>query len=331
MPLPFILAGMAIAAGGWGVKKGVDAKEDMDSAERWNRKAKRVFNDAKSELEENREMTQKAMENLGQTKIDIWEYSITPFIESFRQIKNMDVSKGDYASDSLPAVDSNDLKNMTATAIAMSEVASGGVTALGSGGLAGLAAYGGVQVLATASTGTALSALSGAAATNATLAWFGGGSLATGGLGMAGGTMVLGGIVAGPVLAIGGMMMASKAEEAKQNAWANYDEAELAAEQMKTAEVAAKGIAKRFNEVEQVLVHLNNRLIEGLTGFSELVNRNDNYATYSKDEKSSVYMISALAKTMKNILDAQLLDEDGALTASSRKVVNQGQEVLEKI
>lgn len=331
MPLPFILAGMAIAAGGWGVKKGVDAKEDMDSAERWNRKAKRVFNDAKSSLEENREMTQKAMENLGQTKIDIWEYSMTPFIESFRQIKNMDISKGDYASDSLPAVDSNDLKNMTATAIAMSEVASGGVTALGSGGLAGLAAYGGVQVLATASTGTALSALSGAAATNATLAWFGGGSLATGGLGMAGGTMVLGGIVAGPVLAIGGMMMASKAEEAKHNAWANYDEAELAAEQMKTAEVAAKGIGKRFNEVDQVLERLNNRFAEGLTGFAELVNSNDNYATYSEDEKSSVYMISALAKTMKNILDAQLLDEDGTLTANSRKVVNEGQEVLAKI
>lgn len=49
----------------------------------------------------------------------------------------------------------------------------------------------------TASTGTAISALSGAAATNAALAWFGGGALAAGGGGMAAGQALL--ALAGPV------------------------------------------------------------------------------------------------------------------------------------
>ncbi len=49
-----------------------------------------------------------------------------------------------------------------------------------------------VASLGTASTGTAISALSGAAATKATIAWLGGGALAAGGLGIAGGTAVLG-------------------------------------------------------------------------------------------------------------------------------------------
>lgn len=49
----------------------------------------------------------------------------------------------------------------------------------------------------TASTGTAISALSGAAATNAALAWLGGGALAAGGGGMAGGSAFL--ALAGPV------------------------------------------------------------------------------------------------------------------------------------
>ena len=49
----------------------------------------------------------------------------------------------------------------------------------------------------TASTGTAISALSGAAATNAALAWLGGGALATGGAGMAAGQALL--ALAGPV------------------------------------------------------------------------------------------------------------------------------------
>jgi hypothetical protein len=49
----------------------------------------------------------------------------------------------------------------------------------------------------TASTGTAISALSGAAASNAALAWLGGGALAAGGGGMSGGTALL--ALAGPV------------------------------------------------------------------------------------------------------------------------------------
>lgn len=54
----------------------------------------------------------------------------------------------------------------------------------------------------TASTGTAISSLSGVAATNAATAWLGGGALAAGGGGMAAGTVVLttipivGGVVA---------------------------------------------------------------------------------------------------------------------------------------
>ncbi len=68
------------------------------------------------------------------------------------------------------------------------------------GGSAALGAWGLVSLIGSASTGTAISSLSGIAATNATLAWFGGGSLATGGAGMAGGFWVLGGIVAAPIV-----------------------------------------------------------------------------------------------------------------------------------
>ena len=51
-----------------------------------------------------------------------------------------------------------------------------------------------VGTFGTAGTGTAISALSGAALTKATLAWLGGGALATGGLGVAGGAIVLGAV-----------------------------------------------------------------------------------------------------------------------------------------
>lgn len=62
-----------------------------------------------------------------------------------------------------------------------------------------------VGTLGSASTGTAIATLSGAAATNATLAWLGGGALAAGGGGMVVGAVVLGGVVLLPAMAIMGI------------------------------------------------------------------------------------------------------------------------------
>lgn len=75
-----------------------------------------------------------------------------------------------------------------------------------------------VAALGSASTGTAISGLSGVAAYNATLAWFGGGALAVGGAGMAGGAAVIGGLFAVPVIyfaARGSRKKAREFEEAK--------------------------------------------------------------------------------------------------------------------
>ncbi|MGI2258817.1 hypothetical protein [Shewanella sp. GXUN23E] len=68
------------------------------------------------------------------------------------------------------------------------------------GGASAVGAWAIVSLVGSASTGTAIATLSGVAASNATLAWFGGGALAAGGAGMAGGAAVLGGIVALPMM-----------------------------------------------------------------------------------------------------------------------------------
>ena len=79
------------------------------------------------------------------------------------------------------------------------------------GMLAGFAAQSGATSMAIfASTGTAISSLSGAAATNATLAQLGGGALSAGGLGMAGGQAVLTGLTAAPLLWLKGFFLISK-------------------------------------------------------------------------------------------------------------------------
>lgn len=81
------------------------------------------------------------------------------------------------------------------------------------GGTMAVGAWSLVTLFGSASTGAAISGLSGVAATNATLAWFGGGALAAGGAGMAGGMTVLGGIVAIPLVYFAARGTHKKAKE----------------------------------------------------------------------------------------------------------------------
>lgn len=74
------------------------------------------------------------------------------------------------------------------------------------GAVAAVSALGGTAVLGTDSTGTAIASLHGAAAAGATLAHLGGGSVAAGGLGIAGGVAALGTTFAVPAIAAGGYL-----------------------------------------------------------------------------------------------------------------------------
>lgn len=275
MPLPLIPVGLAVASvlgGAFGIKKGMDAKSDYNSAKRWNKKAQELFDSAKADLESARESSQNSLEELGKTKFEILENSILPYVDAISKVKHFDYKSEDINEGDLRHDGGSLAIDLTGQSLVeMKELVSGGVTSLGAGGLAGLAAYGGVGMLGTASTGTAIGSLTGVAASNATLAWLGGGSLASGGLGMAGGTAVLGGIVAGPVLAVGGMMLASKAEEAKENAWANFDLAEVQAEEMGLARVKTEAIGSRLHEMNDVLISLNDEFIPLLQGLEKLI------------------------------------------------------------
>lgn len=320
MPLPLILAGAAIAAAGFGIKKGFDAKEDMDRATGLNDQAERMYNSSKEQLERAHARAKSAMESTGNIKFDTYEGLVIPFTDNFSTIRNIDFERKDLGDQNI-SIDQEKMKELSRVAIEMKGLVEGGVGALGAGGLAGLAAYGSVGTLATASTGTAIGTLSGAAATNATLAWLGGGALSAGGMGVAGGTAVLGGIVAGPILAIGGMMMASKAEEALYNARSNLKEAKLAAEEMDSACDATKAIRTRFTEVNELIEKLSVPFKENLNDFMTIIRHNRDYSTFSPFEKKVVYKTFQLAVSMKNILEAPIINEDGSLNDETEALI----------
>ena len=192
--------------------------------------ANKKYNASHEKLENQRLISLKDLETLGKTKVEIWAEDFDDFIEIFKLFKKVDLTGNFSLGEDLEIKidEPEDIKVMKNLSINAAEILGIGVTAVSAGVLAGIASYSGVSMLASASTGTAIATLSGAAAKNATLAWFGGGSLATGGGGMAAGTLTLGGVVIGPALAVAGHLYKKKAEhnlKEAQNAAIEVDNA----------------------------------------------------------------------------------------------------------
>lgn len=281
MPIPFILAGAAALAGATGIYKGGKAVSNNNKAKEMVANAQSLYDSAKETLDCQRIKTSKDLDALGRTKLDSWSNDIGQFVNTFKKFKNVELQGNVNLNEKLKLkIDSTgNFKNMEIASLTATEVVKAGVSTLGAGALAGIASYGGAMMFASASTGTAIATLSGAAATNATLAWFGGGSLAAGGLGMAGGTAVLGGIVAGPVLAVAGFIMAAKSEENLSKAKKTYSEAKLAAEKMDTMTDFMSKVSDISNDYNSFISEFSQRYKAVLNNLNQI------YITTKEEQK----------------------------------------------
>lgn len=319
MPIPLILGAAAVAAAGYGVKKGLDAKEDMDTASEYNNRAKVIAQKTEEAISNQKYKTTCQIESLGRTKINIFGTSMTEFITCFEKVKNIDLgdSEGlDELRDFNPS--SPEFKEMKKLSLEASDMVTAGLGSVAGGTLLAAGTYGSVMFggFALASTGTGIAGLSGVAATNATLAWLGGGAIGSGAtaFGMAGGMAVLGGLVVGPALAIGGAFLASKAEDAKYQAYSNYDKAEEYKEQGKGIVVTLNAMERRAEQIEKALMALSGRLENSVQELKATIDRvGVDYRRFDALAKKSVVQSMCYAKAVKTILDTSLLHEDGAL------------------
>ena len=115
-----------------------------------------------------------------------------------------------------------------------------------------------VGAFGTASNGTAISSLSGAASTTATLAWFGGGSVASGGLGMAAAPFALSGIgavAALPMYFVMGARAAGKKEEKYRESISIFENMIIRAESLiERDRQRLEGLDGRVDEVALQLI-----------------------------------------------------------------------------
>lgn len=332
MPLPLLFIGIAAATGLAGAGKTVKAVVDNTNANKINTAANEGVDNARKRLEQQRGAVAQSLEKLGEEKLQILAGTVTSFVSAFEKIKNIDFASSvgleELEKLHIDQKDFEELKELGNFAIQVA----GGVTAGAAGGaLTAIGAYGAAQTFAAASTGTAIASLSGAAATNATLAFFGGGSLAAGGLGMAGGMMVLGGLVAGPALLVMGLITGAKSQEKLDQALINKAQAEEIMEALHIASDQCSAIRRRAYLFYSLLAHLDTYLLPLVWQMEDIIAKEGtDYRTYSPESKKVIMAAASNAGSVKAVLDVPILTDDGSLTEQSGEIVDKIGKLLYK-
>lgn len=309
MPLPLIIGGIAAIAGvagvGTGIHGGVKMKEANDTmklAQRIQERAVEKFNQKNTEITE-------LMDNLGKQELEILS-SFKQFSDLIEKIQGRPEFK-EYNIDgvNLPKYEAEELKKVSAGA----GVLLGGIGGAAVGTAGGFAAAGvttsAVMAIGTASTGTAISTLSGVAATNATLAALGGGSLAAGGGGMALGSMILGGATLGVGLLIGGVIFNATGSKLS-------DKADEAYSQAKRTEREVDKIVAYFDELSFYAVrfkisldYIEEQYRKRLTILDNIINvdKKVEWQEFSDEEKILVENLVLLVGLLYNVCKVKLV------------------------
>lgn len=324
MPLPFILGGLALAAAGYGVKKGIDALDADYEADEFIKKAESLKEEATKKTESAESDCRRAFMRFGEKKLHVLSHTVSNFLDHFHRLErsriiiegiNMQDIEG-QVSDARKIINQYrevDFLDITGTL---------GAGVLG-GVLAAYGAYAGVGMLASTAGGVAIAELSGVAATNATLAWLGGGALSVGGFGMVGGMAVLGGLIAGPALAILGAVRADDMEEKLEDAKAYYSQVEKAAKEadvmiddLRSVEKMADLFTRQITKFDALFFSLS---IDAITTMKK-----HNYDTshYNQKEKDQLGVTVSTLMTLSAFLKVFIMDEHQKLTEKAKNALN---------
>lgn len=180
-----------------------------------------------------------------------------------------------------------------------------------------------VTALASASTGTAISSLSGAAATSALYAWLGGGAVAAGGGGVAVGSMMVAPIAVAPAVLVGGFVLATNGALAQTEAKRIEVATAEAKAQLDVADAKVRGVARRASEVSEVLEEMARRAVEALNSLES--------ETFDLDrDRGRFARAMILTIAVRDLIAAPLLSPDGSASEESREAVVRYRRLIEE-
>ena len=314
------------------VVSGVSAVMNRKEAIATREEADKLKAEIESTNESIRDDLNEALETFGKIRLEALHNTVGKFLSYLDKLNQKVKSKEydflkeiDVSYEAVQEMKEIDMKASDAVKVA---AVGGGFAAIALAGTPTLVTSA-VTAFATASTGTAISTLHGVAATNAVLAWLGGGSLAAGGGGMAAGAATLATITAAATASVAIIAVGTLASAfyARKNTEATKYLAEIQewAEQIKASWLVLGGIKARVLELQGLTQQLECKALDSLQKLGNIVDFFDaNNMEHTKFFQQSAIMI----KSMSELAQVPILDNEGNLNDQVSLVAAKTEKIL---
>ncbi|MBB1351240.1 MULTISPECIES: hypothetical protein [unclassified Pseudoalteromonas] len=300
-------------------RKSNRAEEMVADAKRRHRRSNRKLIEANTQ-------SHKLVEQLFDLKTFSAIETIPNAIQTLEKCQKVNNSETKVSKDVIDSFKTLSVPKLNAQTITANEALTAGVKGTASGAALSLGSLGAVSAYGAASTGTSIAALSGAAAQNATIAWFGGGALTAGGAGMAGGAMVLGGIALAPLAIIGAFKYASHAEKKLTEAQSFRNQVNEAVEKIDAAIQVASTLNSHVILFQETLEKIRSYLVNATNTLTTLLQNN-----FDQDELDRAkFTLILFIKAAKRLLAVNLFTANQEPTDESKRIISHAQHTTNK-
>lgn len=343
MVAPIIIAaGFALATGAYGIERWLKSTSNNKKIEKTKTQALGIYNSAKTDLETSINETTLNIDKLNWIKLNVGNRQFDNFLKIINQIEEVKIYDSTVQDELNITNYSNNTFHINITPISTSEIAEGGCATIAVSSTAAIITYGSVAAFGTASTGTAIGTLSGAAVNSAVLAQLGGGSLAVGGLGMAGGAAILGTVVLGPALAMSGHKYAKKTEKDLKTAeeylkeikeiTTEWDKERINMNEIKQVSIEFQDVLTKIDKSLTDLIFKSQVIIHDVKVRQGYLPSNDkriNINYTRDDEKILLNKTKDTFITLKRLLEVSLLNDTGKLNPECKEILRKCKQSFE--
>ncbi|MGL2846035.1 sortase [Helicobacter pylori] len=268
MPLPFILGGLALAAAGYGVKKGIDALDADCEADEFIKKAESLKEESTKRLESAQSDCKLAFARFSEKKLRVLSHSVSNFLDHFHRLnRSRIIIEGINMQDIQRQV--SDARNL------LNQLNANGID-------------------------------------------LGGGLTASGLVGMA----VIGGLVAGPALAILGALSADKMEKKRDDAKAYYSQVEAASKKADAMIDNIQAVRKMAELFTRQITRID-ALFFSLSQDAIATMKKHNYDTsrYNQKEKDQLCVTVSTLSSLSAFLKVPIMDEHQKLQEKAQRAL----------
>ena len=307
MPLfvPFVLIGGSALLSGTGIKKGADGVSKFKRARQMVDAAHAPYAEAHAAAQAQHELAVDALRRYGELKYEIYDSDLRAFVTAWKRLGAGELSAPAGDPELRELVEELQLEAIDFTLLdAARSILAGGGTAAASWA----AAWGAVGTFGSASTGAAISGLTGAAASNAIMAWFSGGSLAAGGLGAGAGVGIFAGVVAGPAIAITGMMLDAKGNKALDQAREHVARLNAAKAEANAARATYRYLDRLAGDYAMAAGRIRKLFAPQLAVVEQIAATGVTLQALDREQRTVVAQAANTAAALKALLETPLLD-----------------------